>query len=134
MYTSQTFNTLYEEATKVQFKEDWNDDNEWYFDNIRKDETINNLPKGLYSFYTGEVNNRKGIIVKNNYGETYVIHERYTHDDSKECYQIYVSTYVTNTKDIGYGNVTKLLLKKTAEEVKKILAEEHTRILAVMYN
>jgi len=133
MYTSQTFNTIHQEATKVQFKEDWNNGT-GYFDNVGEDETINNLPAGLYSFHTGEVNNRKGIIVKNNHGETYVIHERYTYDESSEYSQVYVSTSVTNKEDISHRSVTKLLQEKTAEELKELLAEEPAKVLEAMYN
>lgn len=133
MHTFQTFNTIHQEATKVQFKEDWNNGT-GYFDNVREDETINNLPAGLYSFHTGEVNNRKGIIVKNNHGETYVIHERYTYDENSEYSQVYVSTSVTIKKDISHRSVTKLLQEKTAEELKELLAEEPAKVLEAMYN
>jgi len=133
MYTSQTFNTIHQEATKVQFNENWNNGT-GYFDNVGEDEIINNLPAGFYSFHTGEVNNRKGIIVKNNHGETYVIHERYTNDDSSEYSQVYVSTSVTNKKDISHRSVTKLLQEKTAEELKELLAEEPAKVLEAMYN
>lgn len=133
MYTSQTFNTIHQEATKVQFNENWNNGT-GYFDNVANDEAITSLPEGLYSFHTGEVNNRKGIIVKNNHGETYVIHERYTNDDRSEYSQVYVSTSVTNKKDISHRSVTKLLQEKTAEELKELLVEEPANVLEAMYN
>lgn len=106
MKFSKTFDNTVRVIEQVQFHEEWNNGT-GYFDNVVNDEAITSLPPGLYGFHTGEVNDRRGIIVKNTHGEMYVIHERYTNYSvaNSDYSQVYVSTSGTNKADIVVENI-----------------------------
>lgn len=106
MKFSKTFDNTVRVIEQVQFHEEWNNGT-GYFDNVVNDEAITSLPPGLYGFHTGEVNDRRGIIVKNTHGEMYVIHERYTNYGiaASNHNQVYVTTSGTNKADIVVENI-----------------------------